>query len=73
MISPKRKFSKSSILPHNSFNNLFPTVQETNRFLEVGWLKKKKRKEKKKQEEEMHGDLPVSDMRLAFRASWKMS
>ena len=27
---------------------LFPTVQETNRFMEIGWLKKKKKKEKKK-------------------------
>ena len=48
-----------SILPHNGFNNLFPTVQETNHFMEVGWLKKN----------EMHGDVPVSDMRHAFRAS----
>ena len=40
-------FSQSSILPHNGFNNLFPAVQETNQFMEVGWLKKKN---------EMHGD-----------------
>ena len=34
--------SNESILPHNGFNNLFPTVQETNHFTEVGWLKKMK-------------------------------
>ena len=45
------------------------------RVVEKKKKKKKKRKEekKKKGEEEMHGDLPVSDTRLAFRASWKMS
>ena len=42
IISPKLKFNQSSILPHNGFNNLFPTVQETNHFMEVGWLKKMK-------------------------------
>ena len=30
LFSPKRKFNQSSILPHNSFNNMFPIVQETN-------------------------------------------
>ena len=30
----------SIILPHNGFKNLFPTVQETNHFMEVWWLKK---------------------------------
>ena len=33
--------NESSILPHNGFNNLFPTVQETNHIMEEGWLKKK--------------------------------
>ena len=32
----KREFSQSRILPHNGFNNLIPTVQETNHFMEVG-------------------------------------
>ena len=41
IISPKRRFSESSILPYNGFNNLFRTVKKTNRFMEVGWLKKK--------------------------------
>ena len=41
IISPKRKFNQSSILPNNGFNNLLPTVQETNHFMEVGWLKNK--------------------------------
>ena len=41
IISPKRKFNQSSILPHNGFNNMFPSVQETNHFMEVVWLKKK--------------------------------
>ena len=59
IISPKQKFSQPSIFPHNGFNNLFPTVQETNHFMEVGWLKKN----------EMHGDVSVSDMRHAFCAS----
>ena len=40
IISAKRKFTQSNILPHNGFNNLFPTIQETNHFMEVGWLKK---------------------------------
>ena len=39
-------FNHSRILPHNGFNNLFPTVQETNHFMEVGWLEKKKKKKK---------------------------
>ena len=34
--------NKMAILPHNGFNNLFPTVQEINHFMEVGWLKKLK-------------------------------
>ena len=55
IISPKRKFNQSSILPHNGLNNLFPTVPETDHFMEAGWLKN-----------EMHGDVPVSDMRHAF-------
>ena len=42
IISPKRKFNQSSILLHNGFNNLLPTLQETNHFVEVGWLKKMK-------------------------------
>ena len=53
-------FNQSSILPHNDFKNLFPTVQETNHFMEVDWLKKKM---------EMHGDVPISDMRHEFRTS----
>ena len=76
MISPKRKFNQSSILPHNGFNNLFTTVQETTHFMEVGWLKKtkqnktkKKKKKTKKKKIEMHGDVPVSDMQHAFRVS----
>ena len=44
-----------SILPHNGFNNLFPTVQETTPFMMVGWLK------------EMRGDVPVSEKGHAFR------
>ena len=54
----ERSISQAS-LPHNGINNLFPTVQETNHFTEVGWLKKN----------EMHGDVPVSDMWHAFRAA----
>ena len=50
-------FNQSSILPHDVFNNMFPTVQETNHFMELGLLKKN----------EMNGDVPVSDMRHAFR------
>ena len=65
----KVALDKSSILPHNGFNNLFPTVQETNHFMEVGWLKKKKKKKKKN---EIHCDVPVSDMRHAFRAAQKL-
>ena len=42
IISPKRMFSQSSILPYNGFNNLFPTVEEANHFMEVRWLKKMK-------------------------------
>ena len=43
----------------NGFNNLFPTVQETTHFMEVGWLKKnktkqKKNKTKKKQKKKKH-------------------
>ena len=34
--------NQSSIFPHNGLKNLFPTVQETNHFMEVGWLKKMK-------------------------------
>ena len=63
IISPKQKFNESSILSHNVFNNLFLTVQETNHFVVVGWLKKN----------EMNGDVPVSDMRHAIRAAKKMS
>ena len=37
---PNESFNQSSILPHNGFTNLFSTVQETNRFMEVEWLKK---------------------------------
>ena len=48
-----------SSIPHNGFKGLFPTVQEINHFMEVGWLKNN----------EIHGDVPVSDMRYAFRAS----
>ena len=40
IISPKLKFNQSSILPHTGFNNLFPTVQETVKFMKVGWLEK---------------------------------
>ena len=40
IISPKGKFNRSSILLHNGFNNLFPDVQETTHFMEVGRLKK---------------------------------
>ena len=58
-LEASRLLIQSSISLHNGFNNLFPTVQETNFFMEVGWLKKN----------EMHGDVPVSDMRHAFRAS----
>ena len=32
--------NQSCILPHNGFNNLFSTVQETNHFMEVRWLKR---------------------------------
>ena len=53
------KFNQSGILPHNGFNNLFSTIQETNHFTEVGWLKKTK----------LHGDVPVSDVWHAFRAA----
>ena len=42
VISPNRKFNQSSILSHSGFNNMFPTVQGTNHFVEVGWLKKMK-------------------------------
>ena len=59
IIFSKQKFNQLSNLPHNGFNNLFPTVQETNHFMEVGWLKKN----------EMNGDVPVFDMRYAFRAA----
>ena len=34
IISSERTFNQSSILPHNGFNNLFPTAQETNHFME---------------------------------------
>ena len=47
IMSPKRKFTQSSILSQNGFNNLFPSVQEINHFMEVGWLKKN----------EMNGDV----------------
>ena len=33
--------TKTQSVSHNGFNNLFPTVKETNYFTEVGWLKKK--------------------------------
>ena len=46
-----------STLPHNDFNNLFPTVQETNHLMEVGWLKKN----------ELNGDVPVSHMHFVQR------
>ena len=36
LILNQLKFNQSSILPHNGFNNAFPTVQETNHFMEVG-------------------------------------
>ena len=40
-ISLKRKFYQFyQPLPQNGFNNLLPTVQETNHFTEEGWLKK---------------------------------
>ena len=41
----------------------FQLFKKTNHFVEVGWLKK----------HEMHGDVPVSDMRHTFRALYAMS
>ena len=48
--------SVESILPHIGFNNMFPTVQETNHFTEVGWLKKN----------EMHGVKDVLNTEISF-------
>ena len=52
LVFPNKTLNHSSILLHNGFNNMFPTVQDTNHFMEVGWLKKN----------EMDGDVPVSEM-----------
>ena len=38
---PNESSISQASLPHNGFNNLFPTVQEINHFTEVEWLKKK--------------------------------
>ena len=50
---PKQKFNQSSLLIHNSFNNLFPTVQETNHFMYGGGVVEKN---------EINGDVPVSEI-----------
>ena len=54
----KRKFYQPIILPQNGFNNLLPAVQEP---FYGGRVVEKKN--------DMHGDVPVSDIRHAFRAS----
>ena len=39
---PNKRLNHSSMLLLNGFNNMFPTVQDINHFMEVGWLKKMK-------------------------------
>ena len=60
IISPKRKFNQSSFLPRNVFYQSVSNRSRNKPFCRDRVVEK---------QNEMNGDVPVSDMRHAFRAA----